>query len=228
MTEISPESPATSSNPSSMNPDSRFPARLFILLAMPITGLVMALLVIINNPGLTGTTTTGSNLPNGSINGSASTMRPPGIMNQPAPDFTLTTLDGSKTVTLKDYLGRVVFINFWGTWCPPCVEELPTLQKFASEQGNTGAVVLAINSSETPDVITPFLTDNKIILSSIPVLMDSDYSVFQQYGVYNMPTTYVITPDGIVKNVKYGGITPETLQAYLDEALGKGSETTTG
>jgi peroxiredoxin len=193
---------------------SRMSPVLLLFLAMPIAGLIMAALVIISNPPQLGTAT--SNIPGGSLVRPASTSRPPGILNNPAPDFTLSTIDGER-VSLSDYAGKVVFINFWGTWCPPCVEELPALQDFAAQHAES-AVVLAINSSETPDVITQFLDDNAMILSDIPLLLDEDYRVFQEYGVYNMPTTYVVSPDGILVNFKLGGFTTETLQAYFDEA----------
>lgn len=190
---------------------------LLIFLAMPIAGLIMAGLVILSNPAQPGTAT--SSVPGGSLVRPASTPRPPGIINNPAPDFTLQTITG-ETVSLSDYAGRVVFINFWGTWCPPCVEELPALQEFAAAQDEDGAVVLAINSSETPDIITQFLDDNKMELSNIPLLLDDDYRTFQEYGVYNMPTTYIVAPDGTLVNFKLGGFTAETLQTYFEEARG--------
>lgn len=140
------------------------------------------------------------------------------IMNAPARDFQVTTLEG-ETVQLSDYQGRVVFLNFWATWCPPCVEELPALQEFASEQGDTGAVVLASNNTESADVIRAYLDENNIDVSDMEILLDADHTIYRQYGILNLPTTYVINPAGIVSAVKFGAFDRETLDSYLAQAL---------
>jgi thiol-disulfide isomerase/thioredoxin len=123
-------------------------------------------------------------------------------------------------VRLSDYRGRVVFVNFWGTWCPPCVEELPEFERFASDQGDQGAVVLAVNSSETADQITSFLTENEITLDHVPVLLDSDYDVLRAFGVADLlPTTFVIAPDGTIAWIKFGAMTQDLMQVYVDDVL---------
>ena len=76
-----------------------------------------------------------------------------GSLNQPLPEFTLTTLDG-QPVDLELYRGRPIFMNFWGTWCPPCVAELPELQAFAAAQGEQGALIVASNNSESAEQFT--------------------------------------------------------------------------
>ena len=108
-------------------------------------------------------------------------------------DFTLTSLDG-KTVSLSDYQGRVVFLNFWATWCVPCEKELPEFQQFQAQQPPDGAVILAVNVQESADQVTSFLTDHDI--SGLTVLLDSDSSVANSYGIYNLPVTFVIDQNG--------------------------------
>lgn len=139
------------------------------------------------------------------------------IMNAPARDFQVMSLEGD-TIQLSDYQGRVVFLNFWATWCPPCVEELPALQEFAREQGDNGAVVLASNNTESPDVIRAYLQEENIDVSNIEILLDEDNAIYRQYGILNLPTTYVINTDGIVTAVKFGAFDRETLNDYLEQA----------
>lgn len=140
-------------------------------------------------------------------------------LNYPAENFTVQTLDGM-TVSLSDYSGRVVFLNFWATWCAPCVRELPAMQTFAAEQkalGDNGAVVLAINNAESPQAIQTFLTDNAISLADVPVILDEDLALYRRFVVPALPTTFVISPDGIVSYVKYGEMSLENLNFYLEQ-----------
>jgi peroxiredoxin len=186
---------------------TRFSPALVVFLLLPLLGIALAVAMIAGSPTQTAASTTSGTLV-------AST---PVVMNSPATPFTLTDLNG-ESVSLEDYAGRVVFINFWWTGCPPCVDELPEFQRFMEEQGEDGAVVLAVNTAETPEEINTFLTENNINLNNVPVLLDSDYAVMRRYGVHFFPTTYVISPDGIISGVKFGAFTLEELYSYLDSA----------
>jgi peroxiredoxin len=134
------------------------------------------------------------------------------VADAPMIDFSLTSLDG-KTVRLSDYQGRIVFLNFWATWCVPCQKELPAFQAFQQEQAPNGAVILAVNLLETADKITPFL--DGLGVSGLNVLLDSEGTVSDSYGIFNLPVTFVIDQQGIVRYPKYGPMTVADLQSYV-------------
>ncbi len=138
---------------------------------------------------------------------------PKALANAPMIDFTLTSLDG-KTVSLSDYAGRVVFLNFWATWCVPCQKELPAFQQFQADQPADGPAILAVDVAETPDQVQTFLY--KFSISGLNILLDSDEKVADSYGIFNMPTTFVIDRNGIVNYIKYGESTVDDLNSYLD------------
>lgn len=124
--------------------------------------------------------------------------------NPKAPDFALKDLDG-KSVKLSDYEGKIVVLNFWATWCPPCIREIPDLIK-ASEELSKGedAVVLAVNltngyNGETEDRVKKFVKDNKMTMK---VLMDKEDDAAMKYGIASIPTTFIINRDGTVYDIK--------------------------
>lgn len=182
---------------------------LIIFLLIPLVGLGIALGVLAADQNLQSQSSR--------ANGIALAPTAPALpsLDYPASDFTVDTLDGG-SITLSDYRGRVVFLNFWGTWCPPCVRELPALEQFASEQGEDGAVVLASNDTETAEIINEFFTEEGIRLDNVLVLLDAESSVYRRYVIPAMPTTYVIDETGMVRYVKYGEMTLETMYSFLD------------
>ncbi|MGB5178995.1 MAG: TlpA disulfide reductase family protein [Gammaproteobacteria bacterium] len=111
-----------------------------------------------------------------------------------APDFTLQDTSG-KTHSLSDYRGRPVIINFWTTWCPPCREELPSMNRAWHLIKEEGIAMLAINMGEDEDTIFLFSADYP---TDFPVLMDRSGEVIEQWPVKGLPTTYVIAPDGTI------------------------------
>jgi len=111
-----------------------------------------------------------------------------------APDFTLPDTNG-KTHHLSDYRGRPVIINFWTTWCPPCREELPSMNRAWHLIEEEGIAMLAINMGEDEDTIFIFSADYP---TDFPVLMDQSGEVIEQWPVKGLPTTYVIAPDGTI------------------------------
>lgn len=137
---------------------------------------------------------------------------PVSLADTPVLDFELTSLDG-QTVRLSDYSGRVVFLNFWATWCEPCKREMPTFDAFMAQQPPDGAVVLTVNVQESPDLVRAFLNDNGITHLTVP--MDTEAEVSDLYGVFQLPITYIIDADGIVRYPKPGEITRAEMDVYL-------------
>ncbi len=135
----------------------------------------------------------------------------PVAIGKPAPDFTVTGLDG-KEVKLSSLRGKPVYLDFWATWCPPCRASLPHTQKLATNHGSE-ITVLAISDEEQP-VIEKFRKDNSY---NYPTYRDIDDSAARLYSVESIPTFVTIDKDGIVVDYQsgYGGDEP------LDAALAK-------
>ena len=135
-----------------------------------------------------------------------------------APDFELQDTEGN-THRLSDYRGKTVIINFWTTWCPPCREEIPSMNRAWKELENEDVVILAINMGEDEDTIFIFTADYP---ADFPLLMDGDGEVIAQWPVKGLPTTYVVAPDGSIAFRAIGGRewdAPEFLD--LIRSLGK-------
>lgn len=115
------------------------------------------------------------------------------VKGQPqAPDFELKDIDG-KMHRLSDYRGKVVIVNFWATWCPPCRFELPSMEKLWENTQDEGVIMLAVDLGEDEDTIFSFTSDYPV---SFPLLMDRDSSVTKKYSVLGIPTSFVIDPQG--------------------------------
>ena len=109
-----------------------------------------------------------------------------------APAFELKDIDGNLH-HLSDYRGKVVIVNFWATWCPPCRFELPSMEKLWQSVKNKDVIILAIDLGEDEDTIFTFTSDYPV---SFPLLMDRDSSVTNNYSVLGIPTSFVIDPQG--------------------------------
>lgn len=115
------------------------------------------------------------------------------LTNKPqAPDFSLKDVEG-KTHKLSDYRGKVVMLNFWASWCPPCRYELPSMERAYQKLKDHGVEFLAINLGEDADTIFTFTADYPV---TFPLLMDIDTSVSENYPVIGLPTSYFVGPDG--------------------------------
>ncbi len=120
--------------------------------------------------------------------------------NATAPDFSLKTIDNT-AVRLSDYRGKVVFLNFWATWCPPCRMELPSMEKLYENLKTQPFVILAVNVDESdPDNVKNFVNSMNL---TFPVLMD-DGSVSKIYNVNAIPTTFIIRKDGTIDAIVNG------------------------
>ena len=110
----------------------------------------------------------------------------------PAPAFTLSGLDG-RSHALADYAGRVVIVNFWASWCPPCRAEMPSLNRASAALQGKGVTMLAINAGEDRAAVAAFVGDHPI---AFPVLLDSDGEAGTRWAVKGLPTTFVIDRAG--------------------------------
>ena len=128
-----------------------------------------------------------------------------------APDFTLKGEDGN-TYRLKDYRGKVVILNFWATWCPPCREEMPSMERAWHQIKDKGIVMLGINVGEDADTIFEFTGQYSM---TFPLPMDINGEVVKQYPIRGLPTTYIIDPAGMATHRAVGSRVwdaPEILQ----------------
>jgi len=116
-------------------------------------------------------------------------------------NFTVKDIDGAE-YRLSDYRGKVVVLNFWATWCPPCREEMPAMNRAHKKLSNDNVVILAINVGEDEDTIFEFTGNYPV---AFPLLMDKDGKVIKRYPVMGLPTTYIISPTGIVTHRTVGG-----------------------
>ena len=118
-----------------------------------------------------------------------------------APDFTLPT-PGGKKVSLKDYRGKVVFLNFWATWCPDCRTEMPTMDRLYQEFKGQGLEIVAVNVKDKREDALAFAKKLKI---TYPILMDPEGEAGLLYGAFGMPATYLIDRKGVVLARMWGG-----------------------
>ena len=123
-----------------------------------------------------------------------------------APDFTLQNMN-NKEVSLSDYRGQKVFLNFWASWCPPCRQEMPDMQKLHEEYGEE-LVILAVNIGEGKSTAANFMMQNDL---NFPVLLDTDKSTAQDYLVRGIPSSYFLDEDGIIINKVVGAVSYERM-----------------
>ena len=114
----------------------------------------------------------------------------------PAPAFELPGLNGEEGLTLEDYKGKFVLLNFWATWCPPCLEEMPSMETIHQHYKDKDFTVVAISSDEGGKAdIDPFVEKLGV---TFPILMDADKAVSSVYGAINLPLSFILNPEGMV------------------------------
>lgn len=118
-----------------------------------------------------------------------------------APEFSLPLLDKEKTVSLADFKGQVVYLDFWASWCGPCAVSLPELEKLRAQFHNKGFEVVAINLDQSEEDARRFLKNKKI---SYPILMDKKQKTPEQYGVVGMPTAFMLDRQGLLRETHTG------------------------
>jgi len=119
----------------------------------------------------------------------------------PAPEFTVANMDG-ESFTLSSARGKWVFLHFWASWCGPCREEMPAIQKMNEALDHDRFEIVLINTAENEDTIFSFLAETGISMGS---LMDADGQVTEKYKPRGLPTTMLIDPDGNLQYQAIGG-----------------------
>jgi thiol-disulfide isomerase/thioredoxin len=122
-------------------------------------------------------------------------------VGQPAPQFTLPTLQGDQPTALKQYAGKVIYLDFWASWCAPCRTSFPLLNKLHEKLKAQGFEVVAINLDEDKAAAAKFLQEIPI---SFTVLRDAKGEWADQFVVESMPTSFIIDKQGVVQNIHHG------------------------
>jgi peroxiredoxin len=135
-----------------------------------------------------------------------------------APAFTLKTLDGN-SVSLSDFKGHPVVINFWASWCVPCRHEMPVMVEAYRAHNDSGLIILAVNSRDqetSTRAVRRFVAEFQM---PFPVLLDEHGDVRRRYGLRGLPTSVFIGADGMVRGVIIGPFTPSAFETHLKEIL---------
>lgn len=142
----------------------------------------------------------------------------------PAVDFTLKDQYGEEH-TLEEYKGKTIFLNFWATWCPPCKAEMPDIQEIYENydtEGEDALVVLGVAAPSmgqegTEEEIKAFLDENGY---TYPVLMDTEGKLFEAYGIYSYPTTFMIDREGNIFGYVSGMLTKDMMNSIIQQTMG--------
>lgn len=137
------------------------------------------------------------------------------VVKETVPNFTLALLDGSNFLS-GDYQGKPVLINFFASWCLPCREEMPVLEKIVREYQPKGVVFLGIAVDDTEEKMKEFIKRYGV---TFPVGLDKTAEIQKSFGLYGIPTTYFIDKSGIINYFHSGAVTEELLQHELDKLL---------
>ncbi len=140
----------------------------------------------------------------------------PAVVNYPAPELTLTDIDGV-TRSLADYRGQVVLVNLWATWCEPCKQEMPALQAFHDKHTKNGFTIIAVNDGDPSEDVLQFVKDFEL---TFPVWLDPTYIATEQaFKTLGLPSSYVIDRSGVVRLQWVGGIERRTLDTYVTPVI---------
>ena len=134
------------------------------------------------------------------------------VIGSAVEDFQLPGLN-EQTVSLSQYRGKIVLLNFWATWCVPCKEEMPLLQRIYQSSGDK-LVVIGINSQESEKDVQEFLDENQI---SFPIGLDASGELSRKFLINGYPTTFLIDSKGILRNLHIGELKEDLLLGYLSE-----------
>jgi peroxiredoxin len=140
---------------------------------------------------------------------------PAPLPHHPAPDLALAQLD-STTVTLRDLRGKVVLINIWATWCPPCRAEMPAIQQAYAEYRDRGFIVLAVNQREDATAITPFLEQYGL---TFPILLDRAGQASATYQASALPSSFFVDRRGVIRTVYHGPMPSSVINGTIEQLL---------
>jgi len=147
------------------------------------------------------------------LSGCYSGTRPPRI-GTPAPDFTVR--DSEHAVSLSQLKGKVVVLNFWATWCPPCIEEMPSLMRMQQRMQAKGVTVLAVSVDVDDGNYRRFLKDHNVNLLSV---RDPDQKSNALYGTFKFPETYIVDRNGVMRRKFIGAV--DWTEPEIIDFLGK-------
>jgi len=135
-------------------------------------------------------------------------------------DFSLSVLEGEKR-SLGSYKGKVVFLNFWATWCGPCRSEMPSMESVYKKFNDKGLEILAVNCAEDQATVRSFMKNEGF---TFPALLDLDGRISANYGVQSIPTTFLIDRDGMIILRLVGSIDWDSpkIHAALESLLSNG------
>ncbi|MDY0943199.1 thiol-disulfide oxidoreductase ResA [Priestia megaterium] len=130
-------------------------------------------------------------------------------------DFSLQDLDGNE-ISLSDFKGRSVVLNFWATYCPPCEKEMPYLNNIYEEYKKKGIEVLAVNAKEPRIIVSPFVKEKNL---KFPVLLDRTGTTVDQYKVLNLPVTLFIDENGTIIERFSGELTEKKIRNSVEQIV---------
>ncbi|MDP4147615.1 MAG: TlpA disulfide reductase family protein [Bacillota bacterium] len=142
--------------------------------------------------------------------GSASQINPNSV-NIKAPDFKLKGIDG-KEVSLNDFKGKKVYLNFWASWCPPCKAEMPEIEKLYEETKDSDVVILAVSVDQNPEDAVNFIKSNNY---TFKVLLD-DGNAANSYNISSIPASFFIDKNGFIKAQHVGGMNIDQMKGYIN------------
>ncbi|MDP4091723.1 MAG: TlpA disulfide reductase family protein [Bacillota bacterium] len=129
-----------------------------------------------------------------------------------APDFKLTDLNG-KEVSLSEFKGKNVFLNFWATWCPPCREEMPDIEKLYQETKGTDLVILGVELGESRQDVNSFTSKNGY---NYEFLLDTDNKAAVEYNISSIPSSFFIDKDGNISATHLGYMDLSQMKSYVE------------
>lgn len=132
-----------------------------------------------------------------------------------APDFTGELMDGT-SITLSELQGKPVIINFWATWCGPCVKEMPAFERLKDDFGDKIGII-AVNCGDDAETVKDFVGENGY---TFPVVLDEEYSISMLYPTNSIPYTVVLDAEGKVTHISTGALDADTMYERYKEALG--------
>lgn len=130
-------------------------------------------------------------------------------------NISLTSSDGN-IVNFSDYRGKVLLINSWATWCPPCKAEMPTLETYYQNNKEAGFEILAINAGESKEVASKFKQYNGI---TFPIMLDTNGDIIEALGITGLPTSILVNRDGIVEHIHVGMFFENDLESIISPVI---------
>ncbi len=135
------------------------------------------------------------------------------LIGKPAPDFILKSVNGKET-SLASFRGRIILLNFWATWCPPCKAEMPSMNKLYNLFKGRGLVVIAVSTDNSVKKVEKFLHKNPV---DFVVLSDPAIKTSRKYKVFSLPTSFLIDKDGMIVKKFFGE--QEWMKKYIQDEI---------